>query len=47
MSVVAKNFVKPEIGAKRFDKIKPDPGPTRKARTDLQFCPKCVNYKLL
>jgi len=29
---------RPEIGLKHFDKLKPEPGPTRKARPDLQLC---------
>jgi len=34
-----KRFVcRPEIGPKHFDKLKPKPGPTRKARPDLQLC---------
>jgi len=29
---------RPEIGPKHFDKLKPEPGPTRKVRPDLQLC---------
>jgi len=36
---VIKSFVcRPEMGPKQFDKFKPEPGPSWKARPDLQLC---------
>jgi len=36
---IKKTYVcRPEIGPKHFDKLKPEPGATRKARPDLQLC---------